>query len=186
MNSEAAELQVPPRARLARAEQAYERSRAWRSGLLALPIASISILVALLGARAHTAIGLGLALLMFTWVFLWRGQTLGRAVFPGVLAGLVPLGLALAAQAYGHVCTSSGCMSLCVPACALGGGIAGFIVARTSRFAKTKGPFIAAASGLAMLVGSLGCSCVGYGGVIGLGLGLVGTLVPSALMLRRA
>ncbi|MFO0667456.1 MAG: hypothetical protein U0174_26130 [Polyangiaceae bacterium] len=177
---------VELRARLVRAERAYERGRALRAAIVALSVASISVLVACLGGRVHTALVLGAGLLVFSWFCLWRGQTLGRTVFPGVVAGVVPLALALAAQSYGHVCTASGCMSLCVPACAVGGGIAGFVVARASRFVEAKVTFIAAASGLTMLVGSLGCSCVGYGGVVGLGLGLVGTLVPSALVLRRA
>ena len=77
-------------------------------------------------------------------------------------------------------------MSLCVPACSLGGAVAGGLIAWASRSAPARALFIVSASGLALLVGSLGCSCVGYGGVLGLGLGLMATVVPSAFVFRRA
>jgi len=171
---------------LARAEHAYERSRMTLATWQTLPLAFLVGLALFLGGRVQTSLMLGAALLALGWFFAWRGRELGRAILPGVAAGVVPLALALAAQAYGHVCTGSGCMSLCVPACSFGGAVAGFLVAYAARASTARGRTIAASSALALLGGSLGCSCVGYGGVVGLGVGLAATLVPTALVLRRA
>lgn len=169
-----------------RAERAYELGRARHAAVLAVPLVALSIVAACLGARPVTAGVVGVALLTATWFFLWRGQTLGRSVFPGILAGLVPLALAVGARSYGHVCTGSQCVSLCIPACTVGGVLAGFLIARAGRHAASRGRFVLGASALAVLVGSLGCSCVGYGGVAGLGVGLLVTLLPAALTPRRA
>ena len=171
---------------LTRARRAYERGRFVYATKRTLPLVIMLLCALFLGARVQSSLVFGLLGLFVVWLFSWRGQALGRSVVPGVLSGLVPLGLALGAQAYGHVCTGNGCMSLCMPACSLGGVVAGGLIAWGARAATERATFIAGAGGLALLVGSLGCSCVGYGGVLGLVAGLVATLVPSAaLVLRR-
>lgn len=177
---------MAPDQALSRAMRAYEAGRQLYATKRTLPFALVIAGALSFGARVHTSIVFGLLALAVMWLFSWRGQTVGRAVVPGALAGIVPLGLALGAQAYGHVCTGSGCMSLCMPACTLGGVIAGGLIAWGARASTARATFLASASGLALLVGSLGCSCVGYGGVVGLGAGLLATVVPSALVLRRA
>lgn len=169
-----------------RAVRAYERGRALHATKRALPLAFLVVFAIVFGARMHTSVFFGVVALIAAWVLSWRGQSMGRAVLPGMIAGAVPLGLALAAQAYGHVCTGSGCMSLCVPACSLGGAVAGALIVLGARRATARSVYIASASGLALMVGSLGCSCVGYGGVLGLAGGLVLTIVPSTLAFRRA
>lgn len=166
---------------LARARRAYERGRAKRALALAAPVLLMVAAAALLGSRRSTFVPGGLALLGTSWFFLWRGQTLGRAVLPGVLAGVAPLVLALAARSYGHLCTGDRCMSLCIPACSLGGLVAGALIARTARDTPHRGRFIVGASTLAVLVGALGCSCVGFGGIAGLGLGLALAVAPATL-----
>lgn len=170
---------IDQRAALARAERAYELGRARHAATLASPVVALSVVAACLGSRPQTSALVGLALLAVTWLLLWRGQTLGRSVFPGVVAGLVPLVLALGARSYGHVCTGSECVSLCIPACTIGGAVAGFVIARAGRHAASRSLFILGAGTLAVLVGSLGCSCVGYGGVAGLGVGLLVSLGPA-------
>jgi len=171
---------------LARAKRAYELGRARHAATLALPVGALSVAAACLGSRPQTSALVGLALLAVTWLLLWRGQTLGRSVFPGVVAGLVPLVLALGARSYGHVCTGSECVSLCIPACTIGGAVAGFVIARAGRNATSRPLFIVGAGTLAVLVGSLGCSCVGYGGVAGLNVGLIAMLLPTLALRVRA
>jgi hypothetical protein len=170
----------------ARARRAYERGRAIRATSLAAPLAALSVLGLCLGASAATAITVGAALLATTWIFTWRGRALGRSVLPGVFAGLVPLALAAGARSYGHMCAGGQCISLCIPACTCGGLIAGLLIARLGRRSESPVRFFVGAGSLAVMVGALGCSCVGFGGIMGLGFGLVATLVPKTFTSARA
>jgi hypothetical protein len=132
------------------------------------------------------ALVVGALIAAIAWLCIWRGRIAARAVLPGVLAGLVPLTLAFAAQSYGHVCTGSACYSLCVPACTSGGVIGGLVIAGLGRHVASPVRFWALAALLAGLEGSLGCSCVGFGGVLGLGLGLVVTFLPAWIVAKKA
>ncbi len=156
----------------ARARRAYEIARLRRGLLHAMPLGAVVFAVALGGYRAGATFPLGALLYASAVLFLWRGQQLGEGVFPGAIAGLVPLTLAFCAKSYGHVCTGSACVSLCVPACVLGGMLAGsvitFVARRRSAPDSSRTTFFLAASAVALLTGALGCSCVGFGGVIGL------------------
>ncbi len=166
------------------ATAAYERGRLafavrWALPALLLPLSSLA-----LGSRLGSVLGLGLALVAALAFGLFRGGTLLRSAVTGLEAGLLPLALAHAAQLYGHVCTPAGCSTLCVPACAAGGLLAGaFIAVRTRRAER---PLVAtgAAAGLALLTGSLGCSCVGYFGVLALVGGLLLSLPATRLLVR--
>jgi hypothetical protein len=126
---------------------------------------------------------LGLGVFMTGVVFLWYGRDLKRAVLPGVAAGLVPLVFALCASHFHH-CSDDACMSFCVPACAAGGLLAGLAVAVIGHRQRAGVAFWLAASGLALLTGSMGCSCVGYAGVAGLAAGYAMGVVPN--LVRRA
>jgi hypothetical protein len=167
-----------------RATRAYEFGRARHAAVLALPLTALAILAACLGTEPVTAGMVGLALLATAWFLRWRGQILGRSIIPGILAGLVPFALAASSRAYGHVCTGSECVSLCIPACTVGGVVAGFLIARAGRHAAARTRYLVGASANALLVGSLGCSCVGYGGILGLGAGLLVSLLPASLRAR--
>ena len=114
---------------------------------------------------------------------LWYGRDPQKAVLPGIAAGLVPLVFALCAN-HMHACGADGCSSLCVPACALGGVVAGLAVASVGNQRNTGPWFWVSASSLALLTGAMGCACIGYSGVIGLGLGFGAGMVPG--LLRRA
>jgi hypothetical protein len=164
-----------------RARQAYEAGRRSLASWVALPLAAIGGLAACLGAHPVFALSIGVLIVLFAWVCVWRGRVVGRAVLPGVMAGLVPLVLAFAAKSYGHVCSGSECYSLCVPACSVGGVVAGLLIARLGRHVATPVPFYAVAAALAGLEGALGCSCVGFGGLAGLGVGLGATILMVGL-----
>jgi hypothetical protein len=97
-----------------------------------------------------------------------------------LLAGLPPLALALCANA-SHHCTGAGCTSWCVPACALGGVLAGLAVASAAH-ARGAGPlFWLSGSLVCLATGAMGCACVGMLGVLGLGVGYVGGVMPGLL-----
>jgi len=100
----------------ARARRAYESARGRRGLLYAVPLLAVVLAVVLLGYRPEATLPIGVLLYGASAVLLWRGQQLGAGVLPGAVAGLIPLALALSAKGYGHVCTGSACVSLCVPA----------------------------------------------------------------------
>ncbi|HXK20876.1 MAG TPA: hypothetical protein VNG33_23860, partial [Polyangiaceae bacterium] len=80
-----------------------------------------------------------------------------------------------------HLCMGERCMTVCVPACMVGGLGAGIGVSLLGLRWKQGPVFWVGATVLTLLTGAMGCSCVGYSGVAGLavgyGLGLVPVLV---------
>src|SRR5688572_516929 len=92
---------------------AYELGRLRRA---LLGITPVVVLVAAATCIAHRPIStfwFGLATVFAGTIMLWYGRDLQKAVLPGVIAGLVPLGFALCANSI-HVCGTHGCSSLCV------------------------------------------------------------------------
>lgn len=172
------------------ARRAYENGRRVRAAELSLPLLAVGVLAVVTGTKVATAVSVSLALTTLAFAFLVRGQSLGRAVLPGLLLGLVPFGCAHAAQhvpaSFGHLCTGSQCVSWCIPMCSAGGLIAGALIGRLARRASSPGLFALGAGSLAVLTGSLGCACVGVSGVVGAALGLSTGLLPSLLLSRRA
>lgn len=159
----------------------YEWSRARRAVLGFAPALGIVGLAMLLGRNPGWPLAFGALMFVYGAVLLWYGRELKRAVLPGVLAGLVPLTLALCAMHVGHFCTGDRCMMVCLPACAAGGLIAGLAVAMIGHRGKHGVGFWASASGITLLTGSMGCACIGVAGVIGLAAGFAVGLTPWAL-----
>ena len=166
-----------------RVRWAYELGRVRRALLGVAPVAVIIAVAACVGHRPMSALWFGLATISAGAVMLWYGRDPQKAVLPGITAGLVPLVLALCAN-HIHSCGPDGCSSLCIPACALGGVIAGFAVASVGNQRKAGIWFWLSASSLAVLTGAMGCTCIGYSGVVGLAFGFASGVVPA--LLRRA
>jgi hypothetical protein len=164
------------------ARRAYERGRlahafllaAWLLPVLAVMVASCRVL-ALSGASG--------ALLMTAAVGLWwRGQAYGRAVAPGVGAGLVPLGATLSAAALGHLGPALTCWQGCLTLCVTAGCLAGLVVGhRAAQQGPDRGSFLVSAGVVAVLVGAPGCAFAGAAGIIGMLLGLAAVSTPLAL-----
>lgn len=169
---------------LKRARRRYELGRLRRALLGALPVVLLGAAAVTLGSRPWSAGGFGVAALAAAAVFLWFGREPQRAVLPAMVAGAVPLALALCANHW-HACGSGGCTSLCVPACTVGGLVAGLAVAGIGLRRRASLWYWVAASGLTVLEGAMGCSCVGGAGVVGLVAGFSVGLVP-AVFRRRA
>lgn len=163
-----------------RARRGYELARVRDAVLGVAPLLLIVPLAACLSRDAASTIWFGSATLALAGVLLWYGRDAQKAVLPGIAAGLVPLLLALCANRM-HYCGPDGCTSLCVPACTLGGGLAGLVVARIGRQKGVGVWFWLSASTLALLTGAMGCSCIGYSGIVGLGLGFGGGLLPGLI-----
>jgi hypothetical protein len=161
----------------------YELARARRALLGIAPMAAIVAIAACTTHRPDSALLFGAATIVSGAIMLWYGRDPQRAVLPGLAAGLVPLALALSAN-HVHACGAGGCSTLCVPACTLGGVVAGVAVASVGLKRRAGAWFWVSGSGLALLTGAMGCACVGYSGVAGLAIGFAAGAVPGAL--RRA
>jgi len=168
---------------LARLRRGYELGRLRRALAGAAPVLIAAIVAVAASQRPWSAASFGMAALVAAVAFLWWGREPQRAVLPAIAAGLIPLVMALAASHW-HACGASGCTSFCVPACTAGGVLAGLAIAGIGLKRRAGLGFWLAASGLAVLEGAMGCSCVGGGGVVGLMAGFSLGLVP-ALVRRR-
>jgi hypothetical protein len=166
-----------------RVRWAYELARLRRALLGVAPVLVIVTVAACVAHRPVSTLWFGLATFSVGAVMLWYGRDPQKAVLPGIAAGLVPLAFALCAN-HMHSCGPDGCGTLCVPACALGGVVAGLAVASVGNQRKAGVRFLVSASALALLTGAMGCACVGYSGVLGLAVGFGAGLVPG--LLRRA
>ena len=165
-----------------RARRAYEFARLRRAALGMAPVVVIVALATCFTHRPESALMFGAVAVLAGVIMLWFGREPQKAVLPGIAAGVVPLALALCAN-YVHSCGMHGCSTLCVPACALGGVVAGLAIASVGNQRRAGPVFWLSASALALLIGAMGCSCIGYSGVAGLGLGFAAGTVPG--LLRR-
>ncbi|HEV8246872.1 MAG TPA: hypothetical protein VGP93_13935, partial [Polyangiaceae bacterium] len=104
-------------------------------------------------------------------LLLWYGRDAAQAVLPGVLAGFVPLFLALCATHFGRMCNDEVCRSWCLAASALGGALAALVVVGYGGRRQRSLRFWLLSSALALLTGALGSTCVGLAGVICVALG---------------
>lgn len=123
------------------------------------------------------------ALAVVVAVFTWRGGAPGRAVIPGLAAGVVPLLLPLLVR-LGAALTveTGGPRSALVVSCVLAGIASGAIVAHAASSVQAdKGVFVVAGGAVAALAGTLGCFVVGLGGVAAMMSGLLLLSVPAAL-----
>lgn len=118
---------------------------------------------------------------------LWYARDIRRAVLPGLALGIFPLALTLCANHMGHACMGDHCMTLCIPASAIGGLGAGIGVSVIGLRWKQGIAFWIGATVLTLLTGAMGCSCVGFTGVAGLALGYgVGLLVGTIRRIRNS
>ena len=167
-----------------RARAAYERGRVRHALVAALPCVAIAAIAGLIDREWSLALSVGALLFSAAFLAYFRGRHFGRAVLPGVAAGVIPFLAIHVARASGHLCTGTSCISLCIPACVVSGVVAGLLIARVSRRSGAPLGSWAAGGVIAALTGALGCACIGVLGVVGL---VVGIVVGSApLVLRPA
>lgn len=167
-----------------RARRGYELARVRQALLGVAPLLFIVPLAACMTHRPGATVALGVGAFALGAILLWYGRDPQKAVLPGVAAGLVPLTMALCAN-HMHYCGPDGCTSLCVPACTVGGVLAGLVVAWVGQKRRAGPWYWLSAGALALLTGAMGCSCIGYGGIVGLGVGFGVGLVPILLSRRR-
>jgi hypothetical protein len=166
-----------------RLRRAYEFGRLRLALLGVLPLTLVVLVSMLLTQRPLSALAFGALAVATGAGMLFYGRDPQRAVLPGVAAGLVPLALALCASRLHH-CGPDGCSTLCIPACILGGLVSGLVVASVGHRRGAGPVFWLSASGLALLTGAMGCTCIGHSGVAGLALGFALGSVPRMLRKR--
>lgn len=166
-----------------RVRRSYELGRARLALAGALPVLVVVAGATLATHRPMSALAFGALTVAAVAGMLFYGRDPQRAVLPGVAAGLVPLTLALCAS-HVHHCGPDGCSTLCVPACILGGVASGLVVASAGHRRGAGTAFWLSASGVALLTGAMGCTCIGYSGVAGLALGYAVGSMPGLLRKR--
>lgn len=167
-----------------RARLRYELGRAARSVLGFAPALLVVLAAVGFGRRPGSAVLFGGVLFLLGSFLLWRGQALHRAVLPGLLAGIIPLTCALVANR-GHLCIGGHCSTYCLPACIAGGVLAGLVISFVAHRRGMGWQFWAGASGISLLTGAMGCSCIGYSGVFGLAAGYLVGALPLGLQRAR-
>jgi DNA-directed RNA polymerase specialized sigma24 family protein len=169
----------------ARAGRAYELGRlraALRLAPLVLAAAGAAIVC---GRPLAVTCALAVALLLLSVGLAYAGGSAGRAVSPGLLAGAAPLAAPLLMATVGHACFGPVCASLGLPACILGGSLAGVFLARTTARRDADLLFVLAALAVAAMTGSLGCTIAGVAGVLGMLAGVVVGGAPVLVAARR-
>jgi len=165
-----------------RARRAYEQGRLQAALWRAVPLVPL-VAWSLGWCRYPTLAALcGTALIALTAGFAWRGQKWGRAVAPGLAAGLPPLVLPLLMRGASEVCVGEMCCSLCLVGCVSGGLVAGLLLGRrAAALPEGRGAFLAAAGALALLAGAPACAFAGVVGLAGLLLGFAAGSAPALL-----
>lgn len=156
----------------------YELGRLW----VALPagVAALVLVVAALSLwRAVSVLGLGALLVALSLGYGFWGQRLARAVFVGLGAALIPLVLPTLAMEWALARGVGDPATLCLAACLASGGLAGALIAWTSRrVTRGRRPILLAAGVLASVGGALTCIRFETPGVLLLLVGLGLVLVP--------
>lgn len=170
-----------------RARWAYEWGRLRAAVPGAMHAVGLSFVALLLEHRLKPSLlVLGGLLVLVCLGWGWWGRSWGRAVAPGLFAGLIPLLLPYGVSGAGHICYSGGCRAFCLMSCVGGGLAAGvFLSFMALRVGQGRERFLLAAGSVATLCGSLGCILYGLSGVLALVAGLALVSTPL-LVLRRA
>jgi hypothetical protein len=164
------------------ARRAYERGRLQAALWRATPLVPLVAWSVGWCRYPELAAASGLALVTLTVILLWRGQTWGRAVAPGLAAGLPPLVLPLLLREARVVCVGELCCSLCLLGCVGGGLVAGWLVGRRAAgLGEGRGAFLASAGALALLAGAPACLLAGTVGLAALALGFAAGTAPALL-----
>ena len=169
-----------------RARRGCERARLFRGLLGVLPVALLAAVLLCLGVHPHphVMLAVGGAAFILGAALLWYGRDPARAVLPGLVAGFLPLCLALCTRHLAHTCTEAACVAICLPVCVLGGVLAAAVVSWYGALRARSAWFWAAASGLALLTGAVGATCAGYQGVLAVAAGYVLGFAGAFLFLR--
>jgi hypothetical protein len=160
----------------------YELGRArWAFRTVALVLALL-VVARLIGRPTPLVLGLGTVLATVGFTAAMLHHRWARAFRVGVLAGLPAFLLPLIIRTL-DLLPRGAAIDPCVPASFLSGVAAGWFVSRRALDEEHRLPFWALAVVTTALVGTLGCSVAGGGGVLGV---VAGVLAGSAPVVLRA
>jgi hypothetical protein len=160
-----------------RTKQLYEVGRGRRALVGALPAMT---LVAIAVRSIHEVVDpivSGALLAVVSILFFWRGQHAGRAVLPGTVAGMFPFAAALAMGWVGETR-----FMLCAGISFVASVVGGLLLARRAHRSASRARTWMYAGLVAVLTGSVACTCIGLGGLVGLVVGLAAVATPSLLL----
>ncbi len=158
----------------------YELGRArWASRTVVLVLALL-VVAHLIGRPAGLVFGLGVVLATTGFALSMLHDRWARAFRVGVLAGLPAFLLPLLIRTLDLLPRGTG-IDPCVPASFLSGVAAGWFVSRRALEEAHRLPFWVVAVATTALVGTLGCTVAGGGGVMGMVIGVLAGSVPVAL-----
>lgn len=168
----------------ARARRAYEWGRlriALRVTWYVVPLVAVSLIACSVPART---IATGVLLFLIAVGMRWRGGVHGRAVMPGLVAGLGAFSAPLLATAVaGLPGVAPG--SVLDIAYFAGGAITGCLIGVGAFRVEAEGTrFLVSAALVGGLTGSLGCVLGGLGGILGMALGLLAATAPVLVLVR--
>lgn len=169
-----------------RAERQYELGRAKLALMAVGPLAVCLAVAAFVRGANLTLTVLGAALVLVGATAVWRGQASGRALLPGLGAGLLPVLAANAWMQLGHHCVGESCMTWCAPICGSAGLVGGALVAYISWRRKDPSSAVALAGVVSLLAASVGCVHLGSSTVLAIAVGLLGGLLATRLVTARA
>jgi len=163
-----------------RARRQYELGRLRQTLQHSWPVVPIIAVGALYHSNAALIVSAGAILFALATVFSWLGQTWGRAIFPGFVAGAPPLLIPRLVPASAFCWIGGRCWEWCVLLCPVSGLIAGAVVGVLATKHQERGlHFLAAVALIASLTGALGCSVAGILGIVGMLAGGLLGLIPA-------
>ena len=170
---------------LRRVRATYEWSRV-RRGLRAACLVA-PMVVASLGwcGNVRLTLTLGVALAISSAALVWRGGTPGKAVVPGLIAGMVSLAVPTLLSPACAIADGPDGIRYCLLACAAGGLASGSVVAHFASRRIDRTEFVAVAGSIAAAGGALGCMIVGMVGIASMLVGLCAVSLPAALRPQR-
>lgn len=164
-----------------RSRRTYEIGRWRRASVSVLPAAALALLATRAAGEIMDPIVTATILALVSVAFSWWGQHAGSAVLPGTLAGTLPFAAALAVRWSGETRFAT-----CAVVSFVASAIGGLLLARRVRRSDARARAWLYAGAIALLTGSVACSCIGLGGFVGLVLGLAAVATPSLLLLSRS
>lgn len=118
---------------------------------------------------------------VFSILFLWRGQSFGKAVIPSMILGFTGLLIPSVTHFFGVCCRYDIEIYICVGTGVLLGIIHGYAPARNP---KLGWQYLVSGIVIIGLAGVIGCSYLGTAGIIGVLCGTVAASVSSYLILK--
>jgi hypothetical protein len=156
-----------------RARRAYELGRLRWSLRFAPGVIAAAAAAVAAGRPAPVSCAFAAVLLPLVVALAYAGGSVGRAVIPGLESGAAALAMPLLVGTLGRACFGPACMFLCLPACVVGGALAGAFIARRAAREEREPGFVLAALAVAGLTGAMGCTMAGLAGVGGMLAGVV-------------